>query len=86
MPQGQFKKHKLANSKPSHSSKASKTKKGRVVKPPKRLAAKRKLEMETAVDRTLRKRTERRTAAMVMKEGTKLKVLDVPPVLRPKKK
>ena len=86
MPQGSFKKRPIEGQKTQRRTKALKTKKGRVVKAPKRKAAQKQLALETAVHKMVGQKTEEKTRAMVAHEGSRLKILQTPPVMAPKKK
>lgn len=88
MPQGKtsFKKKAPKAKKAIRGSKVHRTKKGKVHKPPRKLRAKQALAADVTVGKMITQRTEREAKAMVMREGSKLKILDMPPVLAPKGK
>lgn len=87
MPQGNFKSAKIPSSKIRKGRiTKSKTKKGKLFKPPKKARAKEAFLVEKVLDKTLINQTEDKAKSFVAKEGTKLKILDTPPILKPKQK
>lgn len=84
MPQGSLKvKKTLVEGKKGR---INKTKKGKLFKAPKKMKAKESLLIEKSMDRVLMKKTEEKAKSMLAKEGSKLKILDTPPILSSKQK